>query len=84
MRSSPKSTWVRLSFRVNDLEFAEALLRPCKKEPTDFQLVVEHRFLGSFALHEEFLLERRGSGRVSGWRQVSLDELKLAFLEASR
>ncbi|MGC2831383.1 MAG: hypothetical protein WB994_17235, partial [Candidatus Acidiferrum sp.] len=42
------------------------------------------RFLGSFALHEEFLLERRGSGRVSGWRQVSLDELKLAFLEASR
>ena len=84
MRSSPKLMWVRLNFRVNDLEFEEALIRPCKEDPTDFQLVVEHRFLGSLALHEEFLLERRESGRLSGWRQVSLEELKLAFLEASR
>ncbi len=62
MRSSPKLKWVRLNLRVNDLEFEEALMRPCKEDPTDFQLVVEHRFLGSFALHAEFLLERRESG----------------------
>ena len=84
MRSNPKLLWVHLNFRVNDLEFEEALMRPCKEEATDFQLVVEHRFLGWFALHEEFLLERRESGRWSAWRQVSLEELKLAFLEASR
>jgi len=83
MRSSPELMWVRLNFRVNDLEFEEALLRPCKEDPTDFQLVVEHRLLGSFALHEEFLLEQRES-RLASWRQVSLQELKLAFLKASR
>src|SRR5690348_7042782 len=83
MRSSPKLMWVRLNFSVNDLEFADALPRPCKEDLTDFQLVVEHRLLGSFALHEDFLLERRESGLAS-WRKVSLEELKLAFLEASR
>jgi hypothetical protein len=51
MRSSSKLRWVRFNFRVNDLEFDEALLRPCGEDPADFQLVVEHRFLGSFALH---------------------------------
>jgi hypothetical protein len=84
MRSGPKLMCVRLNFRVNALEFEEALMRPCKEDPTDFQVVVEHRFLGAFALHEEFLLERRESGRLSGWRRVSLEELKLASLEASR
>jgi hypothetical protein len=69
---------------VNDLKFEDALMRPCEEHPADFQLVVERRFLGSFALHEEFFLERRESGRLSGWRQVSLEELKLASLEASR
>ena len=83
MRSSSKFMWVRLNFRVNDLELEEALLRPCGEDPTDFQLVVEHRILGSFALHEEFFLERRESGQAN-WYQVSLQELKLAFLEASR
>lgn len=43
MRSSSKLVWVRLSFRVNDLEFEDALIRPCEEDPTDFQLVVEHR-----------------------------------------
>lgn len=83
MRPDSKPVWARLNFRVNELEFAEALMRPCKKDPTDFQLVVEHRLLGSFALHEDFFLEKR-EGRLATWRQVSLLELKLAFLEASR
>ena len=79
MRSSSKSIWVRLNFRVNGLEFEEALLKPCVEDQGYFQLVIEDRFLESFALREEFSLERRESGRVAGWRQVSLHELKLAF-----
>jgi hypothetical protein len=75
--------WARLNFRVNELEFEEALMQPCKKDPVDFQLVVEHRLLGSFALHEDFFLEQRESCKAT-WRQVSLPELKVAFLEASR
>ena len=58
-------------------------MRPCKEDPADFQLIVEHRLLGSFALHNEFFLEERES-RLANWRQVSLSGLKLAFLEASR
>ncbi len=84
MRSRSKLKWVRLNFRVNDLEFEEVLMRPCERDPTDFQLVIEHRFLGSFALHEEFFLERRENGCAGGWRPVSLEELKLASLEGSR
>jgi len=83
MRSHSKLIWARLNFRANELEFAEALLRPCKDDPADFQLVIEHRFLGSFALHDDFFLEQRES-RLAGWRQVSLSELKLAFFKASR
>ncbi len=84
MRSSSKLKWVRLNFRVNDLEFEEVLMRPCETDLTDFQLVIQHRFLGPFALHEEFFLERREKGCVGGWRPVSLEELKLASLEGSR
>lgn len=83
MRSNSRLLRVRLNFRVNDLEFEEALMRPSKEDPADFQLVVEHRLLGSFALHEDFFLEQRESG-LARWRQVSLQELELAFLEASR
>lgn len=83
MRSDSRLVWARLNFRVNELEFAEALMRPCKEDPADFQLVIEHRLLGSFALHEEFFLERCEGG-LTKWRQVSLQGLKLAFLEASR
>ncbi len=84
MRSRSKLKWVRLNFRVNDLEFEEALMRPCERDPTDFELVIEHRFLGSFALHEEFSLEGRENGCAGGWRPVSLEEVKLASLEGSR
>jgi len=69
MRSDSKLVWVRLNFRANDLEFEDALMRSCETDPADFQLVIEHRFLGSFALHEEFFLERRERGQA-GWRQV--------------
>ncbi len=84
MRSRSKLKWVRLNFKVNDLEFEEALLRPCGEDPADFQLVIEHRFLGSFALHDDFVLEVRGTDGSATWRRVKLEELKLAFLEASR
>jgi hypothetical protein len=84
MRSSSKLRWVRFNFRVNDLEFKEALLRSCGEDPADYQLVVEHRFLGAFALHEDFVLEVRGFDGSATWRRVKLEELKLAFLEASR
>lgn len=82
MRSNSRLVWVLLNFRVNGLEFRDGLLRPCREDETDFQLVVEHAFLGAFALHAAFLLELRG---VDGaWRKVQLEELKLAFLEASQ
>lgn len=84
MRSNSKLVLVRLNFRVNDLAFEDALMRPCDEDPTDFQLVIEHRFLGSFALHEDFVLEVRGADGSATWRKVKLEELKLAFLEASQ
>lgn len=84
MRSDSKLVWVRLNFRVNDLEFEDALMRPCEEDPADVQLVVEHRFLGLFALHEEFVLEVRETDGSATWRRVKLEELKFVFLEASR
>jgi hypothetical protein len=59
MRSSSK---VRLNFRVNDLEFEEAFIWPCEENPADFQLVIEHRFLGSFALHEDLIADSKWDG----------------------
>jgi hypothetical protein len=76
--------WVRLNFRVHNLQFEEALLRTCAENPAEFQLVVEHRFLGLFALHEDFVLEVRETDGSSSWRKVKLEALKLAFLEASQ
>jgi hypothetical protein len=84
MRSDSKLVSVRLNFGANDLEFAEALLRPRGEDPADVRLIIEHRFLGSFALHDDFVLEVRGIGVPPTWRRVNLEELKLAFLEASR
>lgn len=82
MRSNAKPVCVRLNFRANGLEFRDALLRPSREDATDFQLVVEHAFLGSFALHAGFVLELRKTDEP--WRTVQLEELKLAFLEASQ
>jgi hypothetical protein len=83
-RSRSKLKWVRVNFTVNDLEFEAVLMRPCERDPTDLELVIEHRFLGSFALYEEFFLERRENGCAGGWRPMSLEKLKLASLEGSR
>ena len=84
MRSSLKLRWVRFNFRVNDLEFEQALLRPCIEDPADFQLVIEHRFLGTFALHEDFALEVRAFDGLATWRRVKLEELRSLILGASQ
>jgi hypothetical protein len=83
MKSSSKLVWIRLNFRVNDLEFRQGLMRPSERDATDFQILIEDRFLGSFALRDDFELQLRG--REGGdWRKVLLEELKMAFLETFR
>jgi hypothetical protein len=83
MRSSSKLARVRLDFRVNELEFHQGLIKPSEDDPIDFQILIEHKFLGSFALHEDFVLELRNSDSVGAWEKASFEELKIAFLEAS-
>jgi hypothetical protein len=83
MRPLSKLARVRLDFRVNGLEFQQGLIKPCEDDPIDFQIFIEHKFLGSFALHEDFVLELRGTDGVGAWENASFDELKIAFLEAS-
>jgi hypothetical protein len=80
MRSSSKLVWIRINFRVNDLEFRQGLMRPSEPDATDFQILIEDKFLGSFALHDDFDLQLRDREGVHDWRKVSLEELKLAFL----
>jgi hypothetical protein len=54
-------------------------------DPADFNLIIEHRLLGRFALHEEFALELQGGpDEVGTWRRISLAELKDAFVRASK
>jgi len=84
MKSSSKLVWIRLNFRVNDLEFREGLMRPNEQDATDFQILIEDKFLGAFALHDDFDLQMWDREGVRGWRKVSLEELKMAFLETSR
>jgi hypothetical protein len=84
MRASSELARVRLDFRVNELEFQQGLIKPCEDDPIDFQIYITHRFLGSFARHEDFVLELRGSDGVGAWEKASFEELKIAFLEASR
>ena len=64
MKSSSKLVWIRLNFRVNDLEFRQGLMRPSERDATDFQILIEDRFLGSFALHDD-LISNCGIARVS-------------------
>jgi hypothetical protein len=48
-------------------------------------VVIRDRQLGSFALHEEFVLEiREGGDDGTSWRQVSLAELEAAVLEEAQ
>ena len=63
--------------RVNGVEFHQASWRCCGEHPTDFEVVIRDRQLGSFALHEEFVLEiSRGKDGNAGWRPVTLLEVK--------
>lgn len=82
---SPASTlkWLVFSVRVNGLEFQEASLRPCGESPSNLEVVIRDRLLGTFALHKEFLLEiREGQRCNAGWRAVSLEELQVAIARA--
>ncbi len=63
--------------RVNGVEFHQASWRSFGEHQTDFEVVIRDRQLGSFALHEEFVLEiPRGPERNAGWCPVTLLEMK--------
>lgn len=67
-----------LSFfvRVNGIEFAEVAIRSCGEQANDFEVMIRDHHLGSFALHEEFVLEIPDSNHaIPGWRPVSFSEL---------
>lgn len=71
--------------RVNGVEFHEASLRSCGGHPTNCEVVIRDPALGSFALHEEFILEiREGEDGKTNWRQISLGELEAAVLEGAQ
>jgi hypothetical protein len=62
-------------FRVNGIEFRQGQLRSAGNDPTDFEIVIKHPFLGTFAVHEEFVFELcldDGSGlRCAGFLQCA-------------
>ena len=74
--------WISLALRVNGIEFHRGYLRRRDEERKEFEVVVEDRRLGSFSLHDGFVLEIRAAEKV--WRPVSLEELKTAFWEAAQ
>ncbi len=77
MRAQSSSEWFTFSMRVNGVEFHRASWRSRGEHPTDFEVVIRDRQLGSFALHEEFVLEiPRGPERNPGWCPVTLLEMK--------
>jgi hypothetical protein len=62
--------------RVNGVEFHEVHLRSCEP-PSNFEVAIRDRWIGSFALHEEFLIQvSEGKGDNTRWRPISLLELK--------
>jgi len=84
MRASSNLASLRLDFRVNEIEFRQAQLHPAENDPADFQIVIEHPFLGPFAVHEEFVLELRSGDDSGTWKKVSLEQLKMAFSRVSQ
>jgi hypothetical protein len=77
VRAKSSSEWFTLPMRVNGVEFHQASRRSCGEHPTDFEVVIRDRQLGSFALHEEFVLEiPRGKDGNAGWCPVTLLEMK--------
>ena len=84
MKSAAKSKWIPLDFRVNGLEFGRARLESIPPHTRSFEVVIEHRLLGFFALHDDFDLELgEGCEDSGGWRTVSLEELKNALVQAA-
>jgi len=84
VKSTAKSKWIQLDFRVNGLEFGRAQLMPDQPNTGSFKVVIQHTQLGSFALHDDFVLELGvGRGGSAGWRTTSLQELKNALVEAA-
>ncbi len=85
MRSQSTFGWFTFAVRVNGVEFHKAFLRSCGGHPTNFEVVIRDRRLGSFALHEEFILEiHEGKDARTSWRKISLGELKAAVLEEAQ
>jgi len=84
VRAQSTASWFAFAVRVNGVEFHEASLRRCGGRLTEFEIIIRDRELGSFALHEEFLLEvLEGKERNTRWRQLSLVELKLVVMQAA-
>jgi hypothetical protein len=80
VRAQSASEWFIFSTRVNGVEFHQASWRSCGEHPTDFEVVIRDRQLGSFALHEEFVLEiPRGKEGNAGWCPVTILEIKDAI-----
>jgi len=77
VRAQSSSEWFTFSVRVNGVEFHQACWRWCGEHPTYFEVVIRDRQLGSFALHEEFVLEMlRGKEGNASWGPVTLLEIK--------
>lgn len=49
---------------MNGLEFGRARLEPIPPNTGSFEVVIEHRLLGFFALHDDFGLELGGKARI--------------------
>jgi hypothetical protein len=85
VRAQSTSGWFTFAVRVNGVEFHQASLRSYGGHPTNIEVVIRDRQLGSFALHEEFALEiRENEADKTSWRQISLAELKAAVLEEAQ
>ncbi len=85
MRAPSTAGWFTFAVRVNGVEFHRTFLRSCGGHPTNFEVVIRDPELGSFALHEEFVLEiREGEDERTSWRQISFAELKVAVLEEAQ
>jgi hypothetical protein len=77
VRAQSSSEWFTFSMRVNGVEFHQASRRQCGAHPTDFEVVIRDRQLGSFALHEEFGFEiPTGVDGNASWGPVTLLEIK--------
>jgi hypothetical protein len=83
VKGVPRATMVSTQLRVNGIVFVQVGLRPNDQAGNEFDLVVQHPRLGSFALHEEFVLEIVESREeIASWRKVSLPQLKDVFAHA--